>query len=64
MEDVGALRDFIETWVAYEERVERVPEWPYTSEIRRNLLVSLLVPLAAYIIPALLLEAVRQLMSL
>jgi uncharacterized membrane protein len=64
MEDIGTLRDFLETWVTYEERVNRVPEWPYTTEIRRNLLVSLLVPLAAYIVPALLLEAVRQLMSL
>jgi hypothetical protein len=64
MEDIGTLRDYIETWVGYEERVAKVPEWPYTTEIRRNLVVSLLVPLAAYIVPALLLEAVRQLMSL
>ena len=51
-------------WRAYEQQVEELAEWPYTDEIRRNLLLSLLVPLAAYIVPAVLLEAVRRLLSL
>jgi hypothetical protein len=51
-------------WRAYEQQVEKLPEWPYTAEIRRNLLLSLLVPLAAYIVPPLLLEAAKRLLSL
>lgn len=51
-------------WRAYEQQVEELPEWPYTAEIRRNLLLSLLVPLTAYIVPPLLLEAAKRLLSL
>lgn len=51
-------------WRAYAKQIEELPDWPYTAEIRANLLVSLLVPLAVYIVPALLLEAAKRLLSL
>jgi hypothetical protein len=60
VEDMQTLFDLIAGWGAYEKQVEALPEWPYTAQIRRNLFVSLLLPLAASIIPALLLEAVKQ----
>jgi hypothetical protein len=47
-------------WRAYEKQVDELPDWPYTDEIRRNLLASMLLPLAAYIIPALLLQVLQQ----
>jgi hypothetical protein len=61
-EEMKVLFDLIAGWGAYEKQVDAVPEWPYTAQIQRNLLVSLLLPLAAYIIPALLLEAARRLL--
>jgi hypothetical protein len=63
-EEMQVLFDLLASWGAYEKQVEAVPEWPYTAQIRRNLLVSLLVPLAASIIPALLLEAAKRLLFL
>ncbi len=47
-------------WRAYEKQVEELPEWPYTDEIRRSLLASMLLPLAAYIVPALLLQVLQR----
>jgi hypothetical protein len=49
-------------WRTYEKQVEELPDWPYTDEIRRSLLVSMLLPLAAYIIPALALQALQRLL--
>jgi hypothetical protein len=43
-EDLGPLADFVDTWLVYEKRVEAVPEWPYTTAIIRNLVLSLLLP--------------------
>ncbi len=63
-EEIQALIDLITAWGAYEKQIEAVPEWPYTGQIRRNLFVSLLVPLAASIIPGLLLEAAKRLLFL
>jgi hypothetical protein len=51
-------------WRAYEKQVGELPDWPYTDEIRRNLLASMLLPLAAYILPALLLQALQQWLTL
>jgi hypothetical protein len=59
-EEMQVLFDLIAGWGAYEKQVEAVPEWPYTAQIRRNLLVSLLLPLATSIIPALLVEAAKR----
>ncbi len=41
----------ITSWVTYEKRVKEVPEWPYTSQIRRNLLVSVFLSIVAFILP-------------
>ena len=46
--DMEALSDSIAAWLAYEERLERVPEWPYTSTTDRGLLMSTLLPVAAW----------------
>ena len=39
------------SWVTYEKRIKEVPEWPYTSQIRRNLLVSVFLSIVAFILP-------------
>jgi hypothetical protein len=49
-ERAAALLDSIADWVTYEERVEKVPEWPYTAEIRRNLFLSTLLPLVVWLV--------------
>jgi hypothetical protein len=61
-EDLGRLPDVIATWLAYEERVKMVPEWPYTAEIRRSLLVSTFLPAGVGIVRTVLLDLVRQLL--
>ena len=52
----------VHAWLAYEKRIQEAPEWPYTTDIMRNLLVSTLLPMAVFMIRMLLLEAVRQLL--
>lgn len=59
-----ALSDSITAWVAYEKRVKEVPEWPYTADIRRNLVLSMLLPLAAFMVKGVLLELLLRLLSL
>jgi hypothetical protein len=41
----------ITSWVTYEKRIKEVPEWPYTSQIRRSLLVSVFMSVVAFILP-------------
>jgi len=43
-----ALSDSMMAWLAYEKRLEEAPEWPYTSDTVRNLLMSTLLPVAAW----------------
>lgn len=43
--------NMITCWVAYEQRIKEVSEWPYTSQIRRNLAVSVLMSIAAFLLP-------------
>jgi hypothetical protein len=64
VEDVEAQLDCIAAWVTYEKRVKEVPEWPYTADIKRNLLLSLLLPLAAYMIQGVLFELLLRLLAL
>jgi hypothetical protein len=59
-DDVEALLDSFGAWVTYEERVKAVPEWPYTSEIRRNLALSTLLPLAVWLVREMVLELLKQ----
>jgi hypothetical protein len=49
-EHIQALLDSVSAWVTYEKRVKEVPEWPYTTEIKRNLALSTLLPLAVWIV--------------
>lgn len=56
-----ALLDSFAAWIAYEERVEKVPEWPYTADIRRNLVLSTLLPLAIWLARELALDLVKRL---
>lgn len=45
------LSSAITSWVTYEKRINEVPDWPYTSQIRRNLLVSVFLSIVAFILP-------------
>lgn len=47
IEDTKTLLDSIKAWTAHQEWVRGLPEWPYTAAIRRNLVLSLLLPGAA-----------------
>jgi len=64
VEDTETLSDSIRAWVTYEKRVKEVPEWPYTADIRRNLVLSILLPLAAFMVKGVLLELLLRLLSL
>jgi len=48
LQDMEALSDSITAWLAYEKRIEEAPEWPYTTNIIRNLLLSTLLPIVAW----------------
>ena len=58
-EHADAVLDSFAAWVTYEERVKAVPEWPYTSEIRRNLVLSTLLPLAVWLVQEMVLEILK-----
>lgn len=44
IENTPALLGAIKAWTAHEEWVRGLPEWPYTTAIKRNLVLSLLMP--------------------
>lgn len=48
LQDMEALSDSITAWLSYEKRIEEAPEWPYTTDTLRNLLVSTLLPVVAW----------------
>jgi len=50
MEDTPALLGTIKAWTAHEAWVRGLPEWPYTTTIKRNLVLSLFMPVAVGII--------------
>jgi len=72
--DAQALLASIEAWEAHQKRVKALPEWPYTGEIRRNLVLSSLLPgavgiaksalpdLLSRFLPPEVLELLRQLL--
>jgi len=60
-EHTPAVLDSIGAWVGYEERVGKVPEWPYTADIRRSLLLSTFLPLAAWLIQEVVLDLLKRL---
>ena len=43
----------ITAWLAYEKRIEAAPDWPYTTETLRNLVASVLIPIATWLYQAL-----------
>jgi len=45
------LSSAITSWVTYEKRIKEVSEWPFTSQIRRNLLVSVFLSILAFLLP-------------
>jgi hypothetical protein len=49
LEGMEALSDSITAWLAYEKRIEEAPEWPYTTDTLRNLIVSTLIPIGAWV---------------
>jgi hypothetical protein len=49
--DLEELSSAITSWVTYEKRVKEVPEWLYTSQIRRNFLLSVLLSIGAFTLP-------------
>jgi hypothetical protein len=59
-EHAEALLDSFAAWVTYEGRVKAVPEWPYTSEIRRNLVLSTLLPLVVWLVREMVLDLLKQ----
>ena len=61
-DDLGVLADVIATWLAYEERVKEVSDWPYSDQTRRGLGVSMLLPAAVGVAQTVLLELVRRLL--
>ncbi|UCC77104.1 MAG: hypothetical protein JSW37_01720 [Anaerolineales bacterium] len=62
-EEMQVLFKLIAGWGAYEKQVEAVPDWPYTAQIRRSLLVSALLPGAVGIGRAVLLEYLLRLVA-
>ncbi len=44
IEDTRPLLDSIKAWTAHEAWVGGLPEWPYTTAIKRNLVLSLFLP--------------------
>jgi hypothetical protein len=62
-EDTSALLGEFGSWVAVENRVNEVPEWPYTAGIRRGLAASLLLPIAVGVGQALLTDVLLRLLT-
>jgi hypothetical protein len=59
--DTQAVLDSIAAWATYEQHVKQVPEWPYTADIRRNLVLSTLLPLAVWLVREVVLDWVKRL---
>jgi hypothetical protein len=60
LEDVQSLLESIAAWVSYEQQVKEVPEWPYTADIKRSLVLSTLSPLGVVIARELLLDLLKH----
>jgi hypothetical protein len=64
IEDTRDLLDSIKAWTAHEEWVRKLPEWPYTGAIKRNLALSLFLPVVVGIIREALSGFLRRLWPL
>lgn len=49
LQEMEALSYAITAGLAYEKRIEEAPEWPYTTDTLRNLAVSTLLPILAWV---------------
>ena len=49
LEGLETVSDAVGAWLAYREVIEQAPEWPYTTGTLRSLLVSTLLPVAAWL---------------
>jgi hypothetical protein len=56
VEEMGAPLASFNSWVAVENRLKEVPEWPYTQSIMRRLLASMLVPIFVFVLQAVVFE--------
>jgi len=54
------LSSAITSWVTYEKRIKEISEWPYTSQIRRNLLISVFLSVVAFMLPYMLRSGLYQ----
>jgi hypothetical protein len=61
-QDLEAMVNSVVIWAAYEQQIEQVSEWPHTADIRRNLVLSMLLPFAVPVIKQMLLNLVLQLL--
>jgi hypothetical protein len=61
LQEQGATGE-VHTWLAYEKRIQEANEWPFTSGIIRNLLLSTFLPTAIFVGRMLVLDAVRRLL--
>jgi hypothetical protein len=61
LEHTEALLNSVAACVTHEQQVKEVPEWPYTAEIRRNLVLSTLLPLAVWIVREVVLDSLKRL---
>ena len=41
--------EILPSWLAYEKRLEQVSEWPFNTDTIRSLVVSVFVPMAAFV---------------
>ncbi|MBA3531138.1 MAG: hypothetical protein H0T73_04365 [Ardenticatenales bacterium] len=52
------------TWTTYEKRIQEAPEWPYTTNILRQLGASFLLPTLIWVARGVLTSAIMQALSL
>jgi hypothetical protein len=50
LEKAEELSSTISLWVTYEKRVKEVPTWPFNAGIIRRLAMSVLIPVAVYLV--------------
>jgi hypothetical protein len=63
IDDTAALLSSFSAWVAVENRVQAVPEWPYTHSILRGLVASALAPIVVVTVGGVLLELLLRLVG-
>lgn len=50
LKEMGELSTTITSWITYEKRVKEISTWPFNQGIVRNLMMSILLPAAVYLI--------------